>query len=290
MNTNIIRNLFGFAGGSVIGSDHAMLGKPGAKNNQDAYHWVHGRNCSFAVICDGCSSGQHSEVGAHLISRILSKIVVSQADDFLDANPEGIIAVNHSFWKRVEEFVLNDILDITRKMGTSVSQTINDFWLCTIIGALITPQSTYVVSVGDGTYMVNDDIYSLHPEEGNSPVYLAYQISGTTLTITNPDILHLRVHNAFDTENVQRIILATDGIDDLMKSADSNLPGKAEKIGNIHQFSDTRFFSNPDSARRRLALIGLETISDGRLVSSPLKDDTTLITIVRQPNSSTTQP
>jgi len=287
MNTIAIRNQFGFAGGSVLGSAHAMTGKPGAKNNQDAYHWTHGRNCSFAVVCDGCSNGANSEVGAQLTSRILTKIVISLADEILDANPHALLGADSSFWKRVEEFMINDILTITRMMGTSVSQTINDFWLCTIVGALITPYSTYIVAVGDGTYAVNDEIYHLKPEEGNSPTYFAYQITGTTLTITNPEILHLRVHNAFDTESVERILLASDGVDDLVEHAESNLPGKTEKVGTLCQFWDRKFFLNPDAIRRRLALIGLETISDNHFVSSPLKDDTTVITIVRHSSTST---
>ena len=287
MKTNTIGLQFGIAGGSVIGSEHAKPGKPGSKNNQDAFNWLHGRNCSFAVVCDGCSSGPHSEVGAQLISQILPKIVVSLADEILDANPEASIAPRVNFWRRVEEFLLNDILSIIRMMGTGVSQTVNDFWLCTIVGALITPQSTYIVAVGDGMYTVNGELYFLKPEEGNAPVYITYQISGTTLTITNPDSLHLRVHNAFDTESIDTIILASDGVEDLIKNAETNLPGKVEKFGSIFQFSDERFFLNPDNVRRRLALMGLETISDGHLVSSPLKDDTTLITIARHQGSKT---
>ena len=265
-----------------------MVGKPGSKNNQDAYHWVHGRNCSFAVVCDGCSSGKHSEVGAQLVSRALSEIVISMADLVLDDSLDAIFG--NEFWQQVEQSLLEYIKETARPMGKSMSQTINDFWLCTIVSALITPLSTYVATVGDGCYSVNGQIHHLKPGVMNSPTYLAYQITGTTLQLTDPDSLKLRVHNAYDTDGINSLILASDGIDDLIKHADSNLPGKAERIGPLAQFTAERFFLNPDNVRRRLALIGLETVRDSMIVSSPLTDDTTLIVIRRHPATTNQTP
>ncbi len=288
MKTDPVRHIFGIAGGSVIGSEHAMLGRPGSRNNQDALNWVYGRNCIFAVVCDGCSKGAHSEIGSQLISRILSRIVINLADAALDANPAANLGVGSEFWKRVEQFLLNDVLTITRMIGGSLSQTITDFWLSTIVGVLITPDLTYIVAVGDGFYAVNGEEIVLKPEAGNSPAYIAYQISGTTLTVENPEILHLRVHDTFATDSVESIILASDGVQDLIDNAENNLPGKAEKIGSVHQFSDRRFFTNPDNVRRRLALTGLETVSENRIASSPLKDYTTVITILRKGSTSQT--
>lgn len=53
---------------SVAGRAHRRLGK----NNQDAAAVSHGDGFTVAVVCDGCSSGAASEVGAKLGARFLA--------------------------------------------------------------------------------------------------------------------------------------------------------------------------------------------------------------------------
>lgn len=282
MNLSHISQIFGFAGGSVLGADHAMVGKPGSKNNQDHLMWLHGRNCSFAVVCDGCSSGKYSEVGAKLAAHMLCQLVVERADRALDQDA-AVNLGSPQFWSRVEQDLLNNIHAITRMIGHSLSQTVHDFWLFTIVGALITPTSTFVVHAGDGFYAVNGERYKLEPGEGNSPTYLAYQLSGTTLTLTDPESIRLKVHNAFDTNGLNSLLLGTDGVEDIIRNEHTNLPGKSELVGPIDQFwTNEAFFKNSDMIRRRLALMALETVGNGMVKSGLLKDDTTIIVIGRR--------
>ncbi len=53
---------FQIAAGSVTGQRHLAA----RRNNQDAFAWWSGRDGLVAVVCDGCSGGAHSEVGAKL--------------------------------------------------------------------------------------------------------------------------------------------------------------------------------------------------------------------------------
>lgn len=53
---------FAVTGGSVIGRNHALMGK----NNQDAYKYLSNNQLTLAVVCGGCGSCPHSEVGAKL--------------------------------------------------------------------------------------------------------------------------------------------------------------------------------------------------------------------------------
>ena len=80
---------FQVAGGSVTGRAHAVLGR----GNQDAFAWVDDDGVLVAVVCDGCSSGRHSEVGAHLGARLVATAVgrgvAAGADGlFLEVHPE----------------------------------------------------------------------------------------------------------------------------------------------------------------------------------------------------------
>ena len=76
-----IHDLIEVASGTVTGRDHTfggnlVLGKP----NQDAIATGWTKDAFVAVMCDGCSSGEHSEVGAHLIARLLLSEIVKSMD------------------------------------------------------------------------------------------------------------------------------------------------------------------------------------------------------------------
>jgi serine/threonine protein phosphatase PrpC len=62
------------ATGSVVGRDHGRTGK----NNQDALAYVPLQEGIVAVVCDGCGSQPHSEVGAQLGAQLLTQAVARQ--------------------------------------------------------------------------------------------------------------------------------------------------------------------------------------------------------------------
>jgi hypothetical protein len=83
---------------------------------------------------------------------------------------------------------------------------------------------------------------------------------------------------------VESILIGTDGVSDLIKAANCNLPGKSELVGEIGQFwEDDRYFKNPDAIRRQLALINREVTKpdwpEHQLTKEVglLPDDTTLV-------------
>src|SRR5215467_2985954 len=71
---------FEIAGGSVTGRAHVAAGR----NNQDAFCWASDADGLVAVVCDGCSSGPHNEVGAQLGARLF----VQAATRLLSSNLE----------------------------------------------------------------------------------------------------------------------------------------------------------------------------------------------------------
>jgi hypothetical protein len=83
-------------------------------------------------------------------------------------------------------------------------------------------------------------------------------------------------------EELHSFLLGTDGVCDLMQSAESHMPGKTEKVGPLSQFwQEERFFCNPDMVRRRLAGIARDVTTRSeagiRKEAGLLTDDTTLI-------------
>jgi hypothetical protein len=87
------------------------------------------------------------------------------------------------------------------------------------------------------------------------------------------DCTEFQINQQIATEKVQSILIGTDGVIDLIKAENRNLPRKLEKVGSLSQFwQSDRYFDNPDLVRRKLFLINHQ--ADGLL-----PDDTTLITL-----------
>ncbi|OGJ56247.1 hypothetical protein A2635_03400 [Candidatus Peribacteria bacterium RIFCSPHIGHO2_01_FULL_51_9] len=262
------------AGGSVPGTDHTMPGQPGWKNNLDAYTWRYlPQGGVVAVVCDGCGSGKHSEVGAklgtHLVAQIVSDEVVKM---------ESIDSLS---WQRIKHLVLGQLSTVAKAMGGSLSETISDYFLFTILGAIVTPEVLCVFSLGDGVYIINNTVRELGPFPGNSPPYLMYNLTGSELTEADPGSLDFQIHRFVSMSGFQSLILGTDGVMNLIQNAENPLPGKTDRIGPINQFLDDRYFANPDAIRRRLAIINRELVLDRIVVGGPLKDDTTVVVIRR---------
>ena len=65
------------AAGSVVGTQHAVVGKP----CQDAWCVVRDPSCIVAVVSDGVSQGDHSEVGAHILSTMMAHALARSVVD-----------------------------------------------------------------------------------------------------------------------------------------------------------------------------------------------------------------
>ncbi len=280
---------FQVSGGSVPGTEHTKPGKPGWTNNQDAMSWRRTDNCLVAVVCDGCGSGLHTEVGSNIAVQLLVEALANAGERYVEkvlAQPDTRIEVD---WERVKTLVLGQITVLASAMGGSFTQVINDYFLFTMVGAVITPWNTFLFSVGDGVFVVNGEVMKLGPFPDNAPPYLAYNLTGSTLTGTNPKLLEIRIDRVIQTSELQSLLLGTDGVLDLIDAANEMIPHREDTVGGIQKlWFDDHFFENPDAIRRWLALVnreGAEIVGNkARITAGLLPDDTTLIVIRRDPN------
>jgi len=277
-----MKDLFEFSGGSVVGRSHRVAGR----NNQDAYCWRSEADCSVAVVCDGCGSGGSSEVGARLGASLIAHTVLREACrlDWSAAATPAPEAVPALFWERVRRAVLARLLLLAEAMGESLSAVVSEYFLFTVVGALITPPAAYFFSLGDGVLIVNGEETPLGPFPDNAPPYLGYGLIETSLASTNPDALRFEVKRVLPTNCLQSFLIGTDGVHDLSRAAPRRMPGKTEIIGPLSQFwEDDAYFANPDRGRRRLAganrdVTGLDRATgELRKEAGLLPDDTTFI-------------
>jgi hypothetical protein len=282
-----MNSLFQFAGGSVSGRSHRMA----AKNNQDAYCLMRDGEWAVAVVCDGCGSGEHSEVGAQIGARLITQslIGVMRRDPQQSVIVEASHAVAEVWLEQARQSTLANMLSLSTGMG-DVLWTISHYFLFTIVGALLTPTRAVFFSLGDGVFAVNGEVKVLGPFPGNAPPYLAYALLDEGVfrgnSTIHADSLRFQVHRVMPLEELHSFLLGTDGVQELMQAAERPVPGKAEgkteMAGPLSQFwQEERFFRNPDMVRRRLAGIARDVTTRTdigiRKEAGLLSDDTTLM-------------
>lgn len=275
-------NQFEIAGGSVLGTRHVKMGR----NNQDSFVWIQKPEYIIAVVTDGCSSGAHSEVGSkiisHLFAQSLAKYISRPHPTITDEN-----LFRHDWlWYNVRQDVLSRIRILAQDMDENLINTICQYFLATIVGCVITPESTCIFGCGDGIFYLNGNMHRLGPFPGNKPPYLCYGITGSEVTNNNPSLLDIQRHIICPTEHVETLLIGTDGVDDLTTIADTYLPGREEKIGDISQFwIEDVYFRNPEWIRNVLTTINTEKrkpIWEEQTIikhQGLLPDDTTLIVL-----------
>src|SRR5262245_24551237 len=241
---------FEIAGGSVTGRAHVAAGR----NNQDAFCWASDAVGLVAVVCDGCSSGPHSEVGAQLGSRLLVQAATRMLSSNLDVT--DLLA-------QVGQDVLARLRVLAREMSTDASsfaRTVTEHFLFTIVGVLITARDATTFSLGDGLVVINGERTELGPFPNNEPPYLGYALLPGAPDPGASAPVSFEIHRSMAASEVQSLVLGSDGAVEL----------------ETQFWSDDRLFRNPDMVRRRLTV--LSRGARGGLLS----DDTTLVVVRRK--------
>ena len=294
-------NTFQIAAGSVIGKDHVSSGKCLiGRNNQDAFAIRRTPEFIAAFVNDGCGSGKHSEVGAWIAANALADGIAMRyfrrrglSDDRDNWIREPAMAMIWAL-EDIRKDVLAQIRVLANSFGGSFSQTINDYFLFTTVGILITPEITQIVAIGDGmyaledidTFLINDPtLNNLGPFPGNMPPYMAYDLVDTSI---DPELIKFNVVASAPTSDVGGALIGSDGVEDLDRIANQKIPGSKEDVGSMYQFwGDDSYFDNPDALGRKLRRCNAEVKrlnrETGRIVTHNrlLLDDTTLISIRR---------
>ena len=276
-----MKQLFQIAGGSIIGFDHIRLNK----NNQDGYHWLMNDKAILGVVCDGCSNGSHSEVGASLFSRYLCQAVEAHL-------PSHNSSTENLDWNGILENARHSLLiqlkTVSEKMDGNPAENLINYFLFTIIGFVITLESAIVFSLGDGCYAMNGKFHDIPTYTNNEPPYLAYGLFKEHKHRFTIEQLKFKVLGQINTKELESLLIGSDGVLDLHRNAQNCFPGKNEIIGSIAQFwLKESYFLNPDQIRRTLALMNRTTTRPDPLKKTLIKsnpllpDDTTLIVIRR---------
>lgn len=249
------------SGGSIAGTNHTKPSSPGYNNNQDAFKFgIIDDNIAYGVVCDGCSSSKYSEVGAQIAVRILANLIEYKYLDFAEHDDFHDL-VSSDFYKDMMDFVYSFCEENEKEI-------IMDYFLFTMVFFISFPEKTFICSIGDGVYVVNDKFVELTSPEKNKPPYFGYGL------IDKKYLPPLQIVE-IPTENINTLLIGSDGVNDLIKSENRIIPMTGEIVGNISQFFE--ILSKPDLIRRRLAVINHSIFKDGNFFPGLLPDDTTMV-------------
>ena len=262
---------FEVAAGSVTGRSHVLAGKP----NQDAFAFRSAEGGLVGVVCDGCGSGAHNEIGAAMGARIIGEQVLREME-------AGAAIDEEATFERVRERVLAALVTAAQAMGVAHARGVAEFFLFTVLGVAISAERAVVFGVGDGVFAVRDEVVRLGPFPGNAPPYLGYGLSGEGPRFS--------IHRVLAASSLTSVLVGTDGAADYSSLEGAAIPGAhGERVPPLEVFwSEDRYFRNVDAVRRSLALVNRDVTrplwDERRLHKEPglLEDDTTLLVVRRK--------
>lgn len=233
---------------TVVGARHLRI----ARNGQDAAAAVSGPGWAAAAVCDGCSAGAYSEVGARLGAAI---VVAALARRLADGGGADL-------WADVQADVVRALAALADRMGPDRVQTVVDHFLFTIVAVAATREATTVWAIGDGAYSFGEHTRVLGPFADNQPPYLGYALLGDT------PVAHVEAAPA----GTQIVAIGTDGATEV----------------ELARFAQPRYLEHADRARRELAVLarGREVIdwNERRVTRTAELQDDCAIAVVKVPS------
>ena len=267
--------MFKIAAGSFPGRAH-MIGGSGINklmmggNNQDAYYIyseldnvpMRGTptskcvvdNNSFTtigIVTDGCSSSRHSEFGAQLGARIMG----SNIQWYMVHGVDIVKAISLSYTNLMEEILKlsKNMLEETSidESGAKVNRILNDYFMFTIVGFVMSNVRAVIFTIGDGVYGVNGNYIKIPHNIENKPIYCGYSLMTSLPHHVTDDDMQPKIVVDCNTESVDTILVATDGFEYYLDNLDKKIAGTDTVLSTVDLY-DEHFFKNKDNITRHL--------------------------------------
>jgi hypothetical protein len=272
----MITDRYFVTGGTVTGINHRVKGR----NNQDGLAIAKDEKHIVAVVADGCSSSISSEVGARLIAKFVAEETLRLARDKNGHYVPDILPL-------LEESLIGFLKDISNKFIDPL-EIVDEMLLATVVGTVVNSYMATVFSIGDGVISVNSEVTII--DEDNTPTYPAYKIFPGSYCFDESKI-HFAIRKEIGLDDLQSIVIATDGAAELQAKADEfiSILGKKEKIGGVEQFEkEEKYLKNPSLLQKRLFQLNAEKTAidwekkEIKKFNGILNDDTTVIIVRRR--------
>lgn len=142
-----------------IGRDHLRIGR----NNQDGVF----TSQRVAVVTDGCSSQPQSEVGAQLGARFLGHWLTGLSELTTDLPQRATDALSGYLYQSV------------LALGPELEPLLERYFLFTFLAAIRIGDRAMIFGLGDGAFLVDDELLHIDSGPENAPPYCAYRLTSS---------------------------------------------------------------------------------------------------------------
>jgi hypothetical protein len=247
--------------GSFPGREHLRC----ARNNQDGFAVTTEADVLVAVVTDGCGSGAYSEVGAQLGARFLAHRLPDLWRAHRDRSGlEGLAALARHTNAALADALGGALASIAG--APPAPELLAELGLFTWLAAVVDEERWAIIGLGDGAFALDGDVTLLESGPDNAPDYAAYRLVDPDL-LDGQVVLDGQLFACGLTSALESLVVATDGLHDLVSAGEHRLPELA---------LDEKVVHNPSLLHKRLRVA---TCVDG-----VLGDDTTLAVIRRRPS------
>ena len=193
--------------GTIIGSEHQRR----QVNNQDGFSVgeaeIRNKYYWWGVVCDGCSMGRQSEVGAVLLSNYLCEEVpyLLSSGSTIPEIPDQLFIAGLGY---LRSLAAHTAMSGFRKQ----LEFIEHHLLCTVIGFVINDEKCLLFNAGDGVFIVNNNIHRI--KQDNKPLYMAYHLLDKSILDLSEPIPFKFETSIMLVSALERIAVCSDGIED----------------------------------------------------------------------------
>jgi hypothetical protein len=248
---------FQIAAGSTIGRDHKEKGL----NNQDYFFIGTNDDLIVGIVTDGCGSSPSSEIGAYFGANILGDYLLNKYSKMLIRSSE--VETRDRTEKLFREIKCGVVSSLSRLLDslpyTKLSEKVNEAFLFTLVGFVVTPVVTITFSIGDGYIYLNGECLEIEnpaiedEQFQNAPPYISYELLSTTVY---PNPIVFTIHHHVPTSEVTSLLIATDGLRDIIRNENSLIPGQKKLVGPVSQFwTEDTYFKLKTGLHRQLTVI-----------------------------------
>lgn len=172
---------------------------------------------------------------------------------------------------------------------------LKEAFLFSFLMAVVTPEWTTVIGLGDGVFGINGDFKALTSSiDARHPCFVGYALRPE---LELEEQTNLQAHRPWPTKQVESICIGSDGVMHLLAAEKKALARSESRALNLKQLTDPdKLRANPNFLQAELRQTNVETAAvriysgNGKVVSCGqefrrgfLPDDTTLAVLLRRP-------
>ncbi len=225
------------------------------KNNQDAVGVCIAPGFVAGVVCDGCGSThpvieQHSVSSNEVGAKLACSLILHEAERaFARKNTFAAPELVERFSRSLQDSFKATVKAFCGRDESKAEKFIFDFLMTTVVGFIVTKEQFVVFHSGDGVIAVNGEFKVLDSEAGS---YFSNDLLSICCPAKFPKATNgnsLKVQASGEAKNLQSILVASDGMTQLVKQYPQQMSEFVQRATPQEQCGEGFDFALPEFRR-----------------------------------------